>query len=136
MITDTDYLFVYGTLRSDANADSYHQFIKPNFTRVGRATVPGRLYLIDYYPGLLPAQHASDIVVGEVHAFTGGEATLLAADTYEECAPDSPQPHLYRRVRETATLKDGSTVDAWVYLYALPVDETRLIRSGNFLDPF
>ncbi|MGA0934890.1 MAG: gamma-glutamylcyclotransferase family protein [Pseudohongiellaceae bacterium] len=135
MNADTDYLFVYGTLRSDTDADSYHQFIKPNFTRVGRATMPGRLYLIDYYPGLLPAQHPADIVIGEVQAFTGGEATLLATDQYEECAPDSPRPHLYRRVRDIATLQDGSTLAAWVYLYALPVDESRLIRSGDFLDP-
>ena len=131
-----DYIFVYGTLRSDTHSDSYRQFMAPGFTLVSRATMPGRLYLIDYYPGLLPAENATDIVTGEVHAFSGGEEFLAQLDEYECCAPHSPQPHLYTRTREKALLEDGTTVEAWTYFYKPPVSKDMLIRSGDFLDPF
>lgn len=135
MTKTTDYLFVYGTLRSDSYSDSYRQFIAPHFELVSRATTAGRLYAIVDYPGLLPAEEAMDIVVGEVYAFTGGEEKLLAIDEYEGCAPHSPRPHLYTRTRTKVYLKGDHTLDAWTYFYNFPVSDTMLIRSGDFLDP-
>jgi gamma-glutamylcyclotransferase (GGCT)/AIG2-like uncharacterized protein YtfP len=132
---DIDYLFVYGTLRSDSYSDSYRQFIAPHFSLVSRATIAGRLFAIVDYPGLLPAEAATDIVIGEVYSFNGDEAKLQPIDDYEGCAVHSPQPHLYTRTREKVTLRDGSAVDAWVYFYNFPVSDTLLIRSGDFLDP-
>ena len=129
-----DYLFVYGTLRSDSHSDSYRQYIAPHFTLVSRATMAGRLYSIIDYPGLLPAEEATDLVIGEVYAFKGDAAHLADIDDYEGCAPHSPQPHLYTRKREKAWLRDGSIVDAWVYFYNYPVSESMLISSGDFLD--
>lgn len=129
-----DYLFVYGTLRSDSYSDSYRQYIAPHFSLVSRATMAGRLYSIVDYPGLLPAEEATDIVIGEVYAFSGGEERLAGIDEYEGCAGHSPQPHLYTRTREKAFLRDGTTVQAWVYLYNYPVSESMLISSGDFLD--
>ena len=134
-LNNVDYLFVYGTLRSDSYSDSYRQFIAPHFSLVSKATIAGRLYAIVDYPGLLPAEEATDIVVGELYAFTGDEELLLAIDDYEGCAPHSPKPHLYTRVREKVWLRDGATVEAWVYFYNFPVSDTMLIRSGDFLDP-
>ncbi len=132
----TDYLFVYGTLRSDSYSDSHRQFIAPHFELVGRATIAGRLYAIVDYPGLLPAEEATDLVIGEVYAFTGGEEKLLEVDDYEGCAPHSPKPHLYTRTRINAHLKGDEIIEAWVYLYNYPVSDTMLIRSGDFMDPF
>jgi len=82
MSATSDYLFVYGTLRSDSYSESYRQFIAPHFSLVSRATIAGKLYAIVDYPGLLPAETATDIVVGEVHAFEGGEEKLLEIDEY------------------------------------------------------
>ncbi len=131
-----DYLFVYGTLRSDSDSTNYHRLIAPEFSLISRATLSGRLYLITDYPGLLPAENNNDHVVGELYAFKGGESRLAALDEYEECAAHSPQPHLYTRTRESVSLPDGSVYSAWVYFYNLPVNENMLIRSGDFLDPF
>ena len=129
-----DYLFVYGTLRSDSYSDHHRQLIAPHFSLVSRATMPGRLYSIIDYPGMLPAEEATDIVVGEVYAFKGDEEYLHGLDDYEGCAAHSPRPHLYTRKRETAYLRDGTTVEAWVYIYNYPVSDTMLITSGDFLD--
>ena len=131
-----DYLFVYGTLRSDSDSANYHRLIAPEFTLISRATLPGRLYLITDYPGLLRAKNNSEYVVGELYAFSGGESRLTALDEYEECAAHSSQPHLYTRSRESVSLPDGSVYSAWAYFYNLPVAEDSLIRSGDFLDPF
>ena len=130
-----DYLFVYGTLRSDSYSDSYRQLIAPHFKLVSRATIAGRLYAIVDYPGLLPAEEATDIVIGELYSFSGGEKTLHAIDDYEGCASHSPQPHLYPRVKEKVWLKGDNVVEAWVYFYNFPISDTMLIRSGDFLDP-
>lgn len=130
-----EYLFVYGTLRSDSHSDSYRRFIAPNFTLISRATIPGKLYVIADYPGLLPAEKSTDMVIGEVHSFTAGEGQLAEIDEYEGCAVHSPKPHLYRRVQESVSLHDGSIISAWVYFYNFAINENMLIRSGDFLDP-
>lgn len=134
MSGNTDYLFVYGTLRSDSYSDSYRQLIAPDFTLVSRATISGRLYAIVDYPGLLPAEEATDLVIGEVHAFEGGDSILSTIDDFEGCANHSPKPHLYTRTREKVFLQDNTVVEAWVYFYNFPVSETMLISSGDFLD--
>ena len=133
MTDPVDYLFVYGTLRSDSGSPGFRQFIAPHFRLVGRATLPGRLYAVADYPGLLPPQNAGDLVVGEVHAFPGDAARLAEIDAYEECHQESPHPHLYTRRRESVSLEDGSVLQAWVYFYNLPVSEDMLIPSGDFL---
>jgi len=129
-----DYLFVYGTLRSDSGSDSYRRMIAPHFSPVGRGTAAGRLYAVADYPGLRPALEPTDVVIGEVFSFTGDESQLAALDDYEGCASDSPRPHLYYRTRQAVVLDDGTAVTAWVYFYNHPVCESTLIRSGDFLD--
>ncbi len=136
MTASEDYLFVYGTLRSESYSDPHRQFIAPHFSLLSRATMPGKLYAIVDYPGLLPAEDVLDIVIGEVYSFTGGEEALAALDDYEGCGRQSPEPHLYTRQREKAWLKDGTIVEAWAYFYNFPVSETMLIHCGDFLDPF
>ncbi|MBT5484334.1 MAG: gamma-glutamylcyclotransferase [Gammaproteobacteria bacterium] len=135
MPDSVDYLFVYGTLRSDTYSDSYRQLIAPEFTLISRATIPGKLYLIADYPGLLPAEKPTDLVVGEVYSFTGSELQLADIDDYEGCGVNSQQPHLYRRIKESVALQDGTTISAWTYFYNFSINENMLIRSGDFLDP-
>lgn len=135
-MSDThEYLFVYGTLRSDSYSDNYRQLIAPLFTLVDRATTPGRLYAIIDYPGLVTAEKPTDVVIGEVYIFEGGEAQLAEIDDYEGCAKHSPQPHLYTRKKQQVTLSNGTKVEAWVYIYNFPISDDMLIRSGDFLDP-
>ena len=135
MSDSSDFLFVYGVLRSDTYSDPHRQLIAPHFELLSRATMAGRLYAIVDYPGLIAAEAETDLVVGEIYGFDGNEDVLASIDEFEGCAANSPQPHLYSRIREKAHLKDGSVVEAWVYQYNFPVNESMLIRSGDFLDP-
>ncbi|MEK9648253.1 MAG: gamma-glutamylcyclotransferase family protein [Gammaproteobacteria bacterium] len=135
MSDSLDYLFVYGTLRSDAFSASHRQLITTDFSLVSPATMRGKLYAIGDYPGMVEAQEATDIVTGEVYSFDKGHNTLALIDDYEGCGPKSTKPHLYTRMRKKAHLRDGSSVGAWMYQYNFPVDDSMLIRSGDFLDP-
>ncbi len=135
MSDSLDYLFVYGTLRSDAFSASHRQLITTDFSLISPATMRGKLYAIGDYPGMVEAQEATDIVTGEVYSFDKGHNTLALIDDYEGCGPKSTKPHLYTRMRKKAHLRDGSIVGAWMYQYNFPVDDSMLIRSGDFLDP-
>lgn len=89
-------LFVYGTLRDGKSPTAY---------------IKGRLYLISWFPGVVPGD---DKIRGEVHEVT--DQQLLDFDRYEGIVGD-PKRDLYRRERITAELKDGGTVECWVYLF-------------------
>ncbi|MDO8278792.1 MAG: gamma-glutamylcyclotransferase family protein [Burkholderiaceae bacterium] len=60
----TRHVFVYGTLRRGQVHDI--NLLRPAPRWVGRGAVAGRLYHIDYYPGLVLG--GSGVVVGEVYA--------------------------------------------------------------------
>jgi len=125
-----DYLFVYGTLRRDTNSEMYHLL-----ARYGRfvddATYQGKLYMVDYYPGVVPSDNPQDIVHGEVYKFSCLEIVLLKLDDYEVCGPKFPDEYVRRK--EKVTLKSGKIVSAWIYSLDRPTNGLHIIASGDFL---
>lgn len=116
-------VFVYGTLRRGA---SNHRRLA-GAAWVGDGTVRGRLYRIDWYPGLVLDDAAGE-VRGEVHEVDA--ATLAALDAYEGSE--------YRRVRVAvvggvASGGPGTVLEAWAWEWIGPIDEARRIRSGDWL---
>lgn len=120
-----DYLFVYGTLRSETESVPYRSLIAPNCHLMGRADIRGRLFEIDGYPGLLPSLKKHERVVGEVHRFTSREL-LQKLDEYEGT------DYLRRKCR--VTLDDGTQVAAWTYIYRRRVNPFKRINSGDYLN--
>jgi gamma-glutamylcyclotransferase (GGCT)/AIG2-like uncharacterized protein YtfP len=111
-----DYIFVYGTLRSDANSEMRHLLVRyAEF--VSDATYRGKLYQIDYYPGAVPSDNPDDVVQGEVYLLHQADSVLPLLDQYEECGPEFPEPNEYSRRKQSVLLKDGRLVTAWVYIY-------------------
>jgi gamma-glutamylcyclotransferase (GGCT)/AIG2-like uncharacterized protein YtfP len=102
---------------------------------LGEASCRGKLYMVAHYPGLLYSDDANDIVFGELFRLRKPDELMAALDDYESVGPDHPQPTLYLRERIAVTLADGSTSEAWTYIYNKPVDETKRIKSGRFLAP-
>ena len=117
-------LFVYGSLRP-ALARGEPARLIAGLDHLGRASVPGRLYDLGEYPGLVAG---SGLVHGDILVVPARRLALL--DDYEECRGSRP---LFRRVRLTATQEDGSTCRAWVYRYARPVTGGRLVLAGDYL---
>ncbi|CAN5422600.1 gamma-glutamylcyclotransferase [soil metagenome] len=123
-------LFVYGTLRRDSDAPMA-RLLWSRSQWIGAAQANGRLYRLDGYPGFVPDPRGRP-VLGDVFALDEPEATLLQLDDYEECTARFAQPHEYRREIITVRI-DSQDVAAWAYVYAWPVDETRIIATGDYL---
>lgn len=127
----TEYIFVYGSLRKGFSSparevlDDYAEF-------AGRATFQGKLYKIDWYPGVVPSRNRDDVVHGEVYLINDRDEVLSKLDRYEGCSPSDPKPHAFVRKQMPVNLK-GKEMTAWVYLFNLPVDDKNQIRSGDYL---
>jgi len=134
------YLFVYGTLRAGAPGEPgagnpMMELLQKRARRIGRGRVRGRLYQVDWYPGLRHSPSARDSVVGDVYALADCRALLRTLDAYEE-ASVKPKPEAeYLRRKKVVALEDGGKIDAWTYIYNRNPDESRRIPSGDFLAP-
>jgi len=117
-------LFVYGTLKSGFG-NRYARRLRREARLLGRAHVPGRLYRIRWYPGMRPAQAPEDLVTGELFKLHQPSKTLKVLDEWEE-------PHHYRRELHRATLENGQTLRAWVYMYRQPRPEHCFVVSGEW----
>jgi gamma-glutamylcyclotransferase (GGCT)/AIG2-like uncharacterized protein YtfP len=115
-------VFVYGTLRRGGS----NHFRMAGAEFVAAATVNGRLYQIDWYPGLVLDDSAGQ-VRGEVYQVSG--CLLDSLDAFEGTE--------YRRVRVEVACGDAhrSPLSAWVWEWQEPVNETRRITSGDWLEP-
>lgn len=112
-------VFVYGTLRSGGS--NHFRMAGAKFART--ALVRGRLYGIDWFPGLI-LDATGDEVIGEVYEVEA--ASLDSLDAFE-----GPQ---YRRVMAELCKNgdDPSAQSAWLWVWLGPVDESRRILTGDW----
>jgi gamma-glutamylcyclotransferase (GGCT)/AIG2-like uncharacterized protein YtfP len=111
-------VFVYGTLRRGGS----NHFRMDGAEFLSPATVKGRLYQIDWYPGLV-LDDFGDEIIGEVYQVSG--TVLEELDRFEGAE--------YRRLQTQVRLSDGETVCDWAWEWLGPVDETRRITGGDWL---
>ena len=127
-----DYIFVYGTLRQNANHPMHQQLAK-HARFVAMAHYQARLYQVSYYPGAVPSNEVANQVLGELYQLLQPEQLLPLLDNYEECGPGFPQPQEYRRELQHVMLESGASVIAWVYVYNRDTSGLQQIPSGDFL---
>ena len=125
-------LFVYGTLRRGAG-HPMAELLADHGDFIGAACCQGRLFHIDYYPGLVPSEDPSHQVKGDVYALRDPAGLLPRLDEYEECGPGFPEPAEYVREWRTVVLMDGRVLSAWVYIYNRDTEILPEIASGDFL---
>ncbi len=104
-------------------------------TFAGYARTRGRLYLLDGYPGLVPAGDPQAWVHGEVYVLEDSPGVLARLDDYEGCGRNDPRPHDYERVRQEVILEAGASDLAWVYVYRGAVAGRTEIPSGDYCRP-
>jgi gamma-glutamylcyclotransferase (GGCT)/AIG2-like uncharacterized protein YtfP len=126
------YLFVYGTLRRDTNSEMYHLLARYGHF-VDDATYQGKLYMVRYYPGVVPSDNPQDIVHGEVYKLSCTDFVFSHLDDYEECGTNFLEPNEYVRRKEKVTLKSGEVISSWVYIFDRPTNGLEFIPSGDFL---
>lgn len=128
----TDYIFVYGTLRRACATGAHHTYLA-GAEFVGEAKVNGRLYRVSYYPALVLDDTAAG-VVGEVYRLKSIEQ-LMRLDAYEECTYPSLPEQEYQRKKVDMIIESGKILSVWIYAYQHPIKNLDLIASGDFLNP-
>ncbi|HVX75041.1 MAG TPA: gamma-glutamylcyclotransferase family protein [Bradyrhizobium sp.] len=129
----SDRLFVYGTLMRDFD-HPMAQLLSANADFLGQAQCRGRLYLVKHYPGLVLSDDPAEIVFGELYRLRQPRELLREFDMYEACGEGFPEPTEYIRQMLQVMLADGSTCEAWTYLYNWPVARLPRIASGRFME--
>lgn len=125
-----DLIFVYGTLMSHTGTPKARQLMA-EADSLGPATIAGRLYRIDWYPGLVAGDGR---VQGEVFRLRTPAASLVWLDAYEGIVlgDAGSNRNEYERVRRPVTLADGRTIEAWVYLYLRDTSTATPVADGRW----
>lgn len=129
------HLFVYGTLMSAATDDT-GRAERVRLAREGRslgpATLPGLLYDLGRYPGLVEAINPTGLVHGEAFALADPAKSLDWLDAYEGIVPGEHADNEYARVERIARLATGASLPAWVYVLRKDIGHARLVPSGRW----
>jgi gamma-glutamylcyclotransferase (GGCT)/AIG2-like uncharacterized protein YtfP len=88
------YVFVYGTLRRGGRNDINRLLPAPRY--VGMGEVHGKLYHIDWYPGLTLGGEEAVTVVGEVYEISAELEAVL--DDIEEIVPGEQSEYFKREL--------------------------------------
>lgn len=128
----TEYIFVYGTLRRACTTGAHHTYLA-GAEFIGSAKVRGNLYRVSYYPALV-LDDAAGWVLGEVYRLNSHEQ-LQRLDVYEECSYPSLPDQEYQRKKIAVVTDMGASLTAWIYSYQHPIAGLETIASGDFLNP-
>jgi gamma-glutamylcyclotransferase (GGCT)/AIG2-like uncharacterized protein YtfP len=122
----SEMVFVYGTLRKGGS--NHFRMAGAEFVTAG--TICGRMYRMDWYPGIV-LDAVGDEIQGEVYAV---DLELLAAlDVFEGLSAGEIEGSEYRRTQTTVVARDSQILQAWVWEWLGMVDEERRVSGGDWL---
>lgn len=138
MENSNQYLFVYGTLLSDYGNPESHSFIEKYAEFVGKARLEAKMYMVDYYPGIVPCCNGEKYYVkGELYKLKEPEKLFSFLDKYEEYNPMDPDHSEYVRKEAKVLLKNtNEEITAWVYYFNQSVDDLEFLPKGDFLNEY
>ncbi len=135
----SDCLFVYGTLMRAAASSELGRDMRERLDReaewLGTAEIRGELYDRGPYPLLVITGGAEEIVHGEVYRLRRPDDTFPWLDDYEGVPSESLIGDEYERRVEPVTLRDGSTIRAWVYVHRRAVRDLPRLMNGRWRPP-
>ncbi|MBG9387242.1 gamma-glutamylcyclotransferase family protein [Caenimonas aquaedulcis] len=121
------HVFVYGTLRRGGSNDINRLHPPPRY--VGMGEVKGRLYHIDWYPGLTLGGDEAVTVVGEVYAISPALEAVL--DGIEAIVPGADSEYFKRELEIEV---EGRPFQCLVYeINPERVRGKRLIGHGDWI---
>ncbi len=126
MLSHREIVFVYGTLRRGGS----NHFRMETAEFIAKGSIAGRMYRIDWYPGLV-LDEAGDDIVGE--AYSVDLELLGSLDSFEGISAGDTEACDYQRVPTTVTCADGETIIAWVWEWLGAVEESQRLPSGDWL---
>jgi gamma-glutamylcyclotransferase (GGCT)/AIG2-like uncharacterized protein YtfP len=126
MHSTPEVVFVYGTLRRGGS----NHFRMAGAEFISPGTITGRMYRIDWYPGLV-IDPAGDEIHGE--AYWVDPELLAALDAFEGLSAGEIEGSEYRRIRTTVIQKDSQTLTAWAWEWLGATEESQRISDGDWL---
>ncbi|MDX1939172.1 MAG: gamma-glutamylcyclotransferase family protein [Saprospiraceae bacterium] len=126
------YIFVYGTLMNDLSS-AMARFLRANADFIGEAWIPGILYDLGQYPGLIYNPDADSHVYGHLFQLKNPEKVFEILDHYEGINHAYPLENEYRRALIKLNFQD-TILNCWVYLYNLKTEGLKEIPGGNYLE--
>lgn len=124
------FLFVYGTLKRTA-AGRVHPLLKTRAEFFGCATVYGKIYQRDGYPGLVP-DPGPQAVRGELYRVLDAKNLFKRLDLYEGCTAETAKTAEFLRASVEVETDRGKKLKAWAYLLTEKPEERFLISEGVF----
>ena len=119
-------VFVYGTLRRGGS----NHFRLAGAELISCGTIIGRMYHIDWYPGLI-LDDSGDEIYGEIYSVE--HELLTSLDAFEGFSAGEIQGSEYRRVQTTVMQQNSETVIAWVWEWVGIVSENQRVSAGDWL---
>lgn len=137
-MNENEYLFVYGTLLSEYGDIDSHKWVDQYAEFIGKAKMEGKMYMVDYYPGIIPCDAGEKYFVkGELYKLREPEKLFGFLDRYEEYNPIDPAHSEYVRKETKVCLNiDGKIYDAWVYYFNESVEDLEFMPKGDFLNEY
>lgn len=127
----SDYLFLYGTLKSGETKSDVADTVK-RLRRVGPASIKGKLYDFGDYPGAVIDEASKTLIKGELFELPDDNSVLKSLDQYEEFDQNDRRHSLFVRVRTTVNVNNARRLRAWVYVYNRDPSRGRVIASGDY----
>lgn len=123
------YLFIYGTLLLADN--EFAKYLKQNSTVIGVGKLNGYLYDTGDYPAAIADTKADSFIHGSIVRLKDAKV-LEYLDPYEGFGEGQPQPYLF--IREIVDIEtEKGSLKCWIYIYNQPIDNLKLIPSGDYL---
>jgi gamma-glutamylcyclotransferase (GGCT)/AIG2-like uncharacterized protein YtfP len=127
-----EYLFVYGTLRSNLVPPDLRGLVQ-QMRRIGAAYAHGHLYDLGEYPGAIFDTDCDRRIIGEVLELTDSESILAALDHYEGFDRNDRGASLFVRNECHVILENGEGIECWAYVHNGEISSAKLIESGDYL---
>ena len=124
------YLFVYGSLKQGRGGKEASRMAQ-QLRYIGKAQVPGTLYDLGDYAGAIVDTNEESFVIGELVELVDS-SVLKQLDEYEQYDPHRSRSCLFVRRKVRASLQNGKTVAAWIYVYNRDPGEAPIIASGEY----
>jgi gamma-glutamylcyclotransferase (GGCT)/AIG2-like uncharacterized protein YtfP len=126
------HLFVYGSLMLSAGHRMGERLAR-EARRIGEASLPGRLYKVGCYPGMVAGGAGDERVHGEVYALHDPVRALRWLDAYEGVEEGNPNQGDYARCEQLVRLVSGAEISCWVYLYCKDVSGLPALADGRWV---
>ena len=109
----TDFLFVYGTLRSGFAL--HHHLRRMGAECVARGEVQAELYNLGKFPGARKSTKPGKVLAGEVYRLCQAEKVLKVLDHVEGFSPRTAEKSLFQRATTEVVFPNGERRVAWIY---------------------